>query len=251
MRSDLSTHPSLNPGATPYVDPWYRFARVIELVERHVPNISNATWLDLGSEVGQFLKLVQRKHRIQPTGIDNFDRSNVVEVCHKYFGLDIDDPDEVLDSSWRYVSRSLDKTGIALNEQFDFISALEILEHMTDTDAFLRDCRGHLRDGGHLVLSTPNINSLRNRIQVPLGIYPAGLEYRNIIHHVRLYNVPTLEEHLREHGFEVVAISGVNFLPARLLSYRFFRRIDAVLADRLPRLCGTIMVLSRRKPEQV
>ena len=87
------------------------------------------------------------------------------------------------DGLWRYFHRDLAE-GIHLHERFQFISALEVLEHMVDTDAFLKDCNEHLQSNGYLVLSTPNINSLRNRLTVPLGKYPAGLEYRNVIHHV-------------------------------------------------------------------
>lgn len=225
----------------PYRDPWYRFDRAISLLERHADIPVRSRWLDVGCQIGQFLRRLDARHEIISTGIDNFDQSNLVGVCREYFNIDITDPSEVFDDSWRYLCRLVDKVGFDIREKFDFISAMEILEHMVDTDAFLEECREHLEVGGHLIISTPNINSLRNRIQVPLGVYPAGMEYRNKIHHVRLYNVPALKSHLKEHGFDCVALTGASFLPARWLRHSLVRTIDARLADLFPALCGNII----------
>ena len=205
-------------------------------------------WLDIGCQIGQFIKYVGVRHRIDATGVDNFEAANVREVCRKYFHLDIRDPDEVLDDSWRYHCRLVDK-GFDLTERYGFISALEVLEHMLDTDAFLDECRHHIEDGGHLVISTPNLNSLRNRIGFPFGAYPNGLEYRMIIHHVRLYNAPALKSHVEEHGFRLVAMTGVNFLPARFLKHRIVRTIDKRLANLLPSLCGNLIALFEARRE--
>lgn len=62
-----------------------------------------------------------------------------------------------------------EKTGIAIDyrhaaaedlakagEQFDIVLALEIVEHVADTDAFIRACLQCLRPGGLLILSTLN-----------------------------------------------------------------------------------------------
>ena len=227
----------------PTKDPWYRFGRVISLLERHTPIPVGARWLDVGCQIGQFLRLLREEHQIIPTGIDDFNETDVVEICRKYLNLEVNDWRDVMDDSWRYLSRRIDKVGFNIDEKFPFISALEILEHMVDTDAFLKECRDHVEENGHLIISTPNINSLRNRVQVPFGIYPAGIEYKTLIHHVRLYNVSTLKSHLKEHGFQLVAITGVNFLPIRFLKNALVRRFDARLSDLFPSLCGNIIAI--------
>ncbi len=101
-----------------------------------------------------------------------------------------------------------------------------------------------------MVLTTPNINSLRNRASVPFGAYPTGLEYRNLIHHVRLYNVDKLRSHLVEQRFAVHWIRGVSFLPMRILKQGrpSTMNLDRRIANRLPQLCGNVMVLARKLP---
>src|SRR5580765_4299654 len=41
------------------------------------------------------------------------------------------------------------------NEEFDLIFAGEVIEHLVDTDGFLRELRRCMKLGGHLLLTTP------------------------------------------------------------------------------------------------
>jgi 2-polyprenyl-3-methyl-5-hydroxy-6-metoxy-1,4-benzoquinol methylase len=249
MKRDIGINEWFGKPIDPYGEPWYRFSRVISLIEREQVSIPiGIKWLDVGSQIGQFLKLLQARYKILPTGIDDFDENNVIEVCRKHMQLELKSVSEVLNSSWRYLSRRIERTGFDIQEKFPFISALEIIEHMIDTDAFIKECRTHLEDSGYLVVSTPNINSLRNRVKVPLGFYPSGMEYRTIDHHVRLYNAASLKSHIEEHGFRLIAVSGVNFLPKRFLRNNLITRIDNLLADFFPSLCGNIIALFEATP---
>ncbi len=51
------------------------------------------------------------------------------------------------------------------DEQFDFISCVEGIEHLQDQFQFVRECFRVLRPNGHLVLSTPNILNLASRLK--------------------------------------------------------------------------------------
>jgi SAM-dependent methyltransferase len=58
------------------------------------------------------------------------------------------------------------------NEQFDFISCIEGIEHLQDQFQFVRECCRILKPGGRLVLSTPNILNLGSRLKYLLsGFY--------------------------------------------------------------------------------
>jgi 2-polyprenyl-3-methyl-5-hydroxy-6-metoxy-1,4-benzoquinol methylase len=210
----------------------FRFQRCLDLLSAQGVEIPpNAVWLDLGCNQGQFLKMLAGRHRIRAVGFDNWDTA-----------LRTDDPGP----AWEYRQADLERE-LPWDTPVRFISAFEVLEHMVDTDGFLQRIFDRLTPGGWLLLSTPNINSLRNRVTVPLGRYPTGLEYRTVIHHVRLYNAQLLAKHLRDTGFEGISIRGVAFLP---FSSRFGEsRLSALLADRLPSLCSNIIAVAQ-KPDQ-
>lgn len=49
------------------------------------------------------------------------------------------------------------------DEKFDIIIAIEVMEHILDHEVFFRECSRILKPGGSLVISTPNILSLKSR----------------------------------------------------------------------------------------
>jgi len=52
---------------------------------------------------------------------------------------------------------------------FDFVVALEVLEHLLDHRRFFAECQRVLQDGGRFVVSTPNILSLKSRVRFLLS----------------------------------------------------------------------------------
>jgi 2-polyprenyl-3-methyl-5-hydroxy-6-metoxy-1,4-benzoquinol methylase len=206
----------------------FRFDRTVEALIDTGAQLSRETvWLDLGCNQGQFLRRLVAKYQLRAIGCDDWPASQKsMEDAHwDYFQADLD--------------RNLPWTGEA-----DVVSALEVLEHMVDTDGFLARVLRVLRPGGYLLLSTPNINSLRNRITVPLGVYPTGLEYRTVIHHVRLYNPTVLRNHLHASGFTNIGIRGVSFLP--MSSGLGTIAVSQQLAKLFPALCANIIAVAQR-----
>lgn len=206
----------------------FRFQRAIDLLLEVGGVIdTNSVWMDLGCHQGQFLKKIISQFSVRGIGSDDWNESQK-------------SPE---DSHWEYFKADLDQYCPG-PEEVDVISAFEVLEHMIDTDGFLRRIFEKLKPGGYVLISTPNINSLRNRVMVPFGAYPVGLEYRNQIHHVRLYNARILHSHLRDSGFIDIRVRGVSFLP---LSTPFgASRLSAKLADLAPSLCNNILAVGRK-----
>jgi len=62
------------------------------------------------------------------------------------------------------------------NKAFDLIFAGEVIEHLVDTDGFLSELNRCCKPGGHLLLTTPNLASLENRVRLLFGIYPQVAE---------------------------------------------------------------------------
>ena len=191
-------------------------------------NIGKKTeWLDLGCHQGQFLKLLIDKFSLYSIGSDDWKP----ELKSKE------------DSEWQYFQADFEQS-LPDCGAVDIVSALEVLEHITDTDKFLKQIYALLKPGGWILISTPNINSLRNRITVPFGIYPTGLEFRNLIHHVRLYNPAALRRQLSEIGFYDITAWGVSFLP--LSSNLGMSWMSQALANRFPSLCNNFLVVAKK-----
>ncbi|MDB5185588.1 MAG: Two-component response regulator [Candidatus Saccharibacteria bacterium] len=92
-------------------------------------------------------------------------------------------------------------------EKFDIVIAGEIIEHVFDTDLFIQKIADQLKDGGTLVITTPNVASLPRRIMLMLGINPV-LENRVIVDvtagHIRYFTFAELHKLLEDHGFEIL-----------------------------------------------
>lgn len=167
-------------------------------------------------------------------------------------GIDVYSPELARDTIWRYYQQDLNHTKSLPfpDATFSAITALEILEHIIDTDFFLKELIRVLKPGGYLFLSTPNINMLKNRFRVPLGLYPYGIEWHTVIHHVRLYNLATLRGHLEQTGFRVQRQRGTHLLPQRLLGSRTLLWLSNVLSRWFPQLASNL-VIECEKPKLV
>jgi glycosyltransferase involved in cell wall biosynthesis len=117
--------------------------------------------------------------------------------------------------------------GIPLDdESVDCIIAGEILEHLTNAGAFVREMRRAIRLGGSLVISVPNVTSLKYRVAWLLGRVPAHAARADYTYppsspayprgHVRDYNFREIGQLLDDNGFSVVESHGIGtFLRGR------------------------------------
>jgi len=92
--------------------------------------------------------------------------------------------------------------GIPLkSESFEYIVAGEVIEHLYDTDFILSELNRVLIKGGFLVLSVPNICSLRSRVKMLFGGLPIACAKRE---HIRDFNCSFMKEFLRKNKFKIV-----------------------------------------------
>jgi SAM-dependent methyltransferase len=83
-------------------------------------------------------------------------------------------------------------------ETFDYLLSFEVLEHIEDDLAALRQWTAHLRPGGRLIASVPAHQRKYDRVDASVG-------------HVRRYERAQLEELLRSAGYEHIAIFNYGF----------------------------------------
>ena len=131
---------------------------------------------------------------------------------------------------------------------FDAVVAAEVIEHVIDTDHLLAEIARVLRPGGALVITTPNLASLENRLRLLLGRYPmwmdVGVEGAG---HLRYYTPRMLRHQLARHGLRVERHVGnwVPLVPQRWLDDRRAPWL-AITGDWWPSLAMGIVMKARR-----
>lgn len=104
------------------------------------------------------------------------------------------------------------------NKFFDVILAGEIIEHILDTDQFLKKIYKHLKDDGILILTTPNLASFGRRLLLLIGKNPFievsnKREVNNFlpVGHVRYFVKGSLYKLLEYYGFNIVELTADSF----------------------------------------
>ncbi|MFM7027883.1 MAG: bifunctional 2-polyprenyl-6-hydroxyphenol methylase/3-demethylubiquinol 3-O-methyltransferase UbiG [Chakrabartia sp.] len=96
--------------------------------------------------------------------------------------------------------------------QFDLVTSMEVIEHVTDVEAFLAALVAHLAPGGLLILSTPNRTSLSRLAMITLGegfgAIPKGTHDWD-----KFLTPDELQPMLAQAGLKVNDVSGIAFSP--------------------------------------
>lgn len=128
---------------------------------------------------------------------------------------------------------------------FDYIFAGEIIEHLQDTDFFMREVKRVLKPDGTLILTTPNFLSLGRRIHYLFGkgIYMEASFHlpKNAAGHIRYFTFETLRELISYHSFDPI----VDFSDIVTFTSSGFGSM--LLAKIFPTLGRSIILFARNK----
>jgi ubiquinone/menaquinone biosynthesis C-methylase UbiE len=92
----------------------------------------------------------------------------------------------------------------------DIVIAGEIIEHLINPFRFLLEIKRVLKNGGQLIISTPNEVDLKSRIKVLFGRLPTNCARAfptvedQIFNHKADYNLSIFKEMLSKSGFKIV-----------------------------------------------
>lgn len=104
---------------------------------------------------------------------------------------------------------------LALDERFDSIFMLNVLEHVLDPAIALRKAASLLRPGGAVIVHVPNADAINRRIAVAMGTLLSCDELSpydvNIAGHRRSYTLESLRSEVERAGLGVVATGGVFY----------------------------------------
>lgn len=107
-----------------------------------------------------------------------------------------------------------------LEEAFDLVTCLEVIEHVPDPAALIRQCAARLRPGGSLFLSTINRTPLAWLLTVAAAEYLMRLIPPGTHDWSRFIKPSELAAMLRAAGLEVRDVSGLRYHP---LAHRWQR----------------------------
>lgn len=105
---------------------------------------------------------------------------------------------------------------------FDAVFSIEGFEHLENGFAFLREARRVLKPGGLLVLTTPNIVSLRSRVRYfASGFFhkdprPLDEDGHHPLHHIGLTTFPELRYALHTSGFRLLEVGCTHWKAVSL-----------------------------------
>ena len=168
-----------------------------------------------------------------------------------------------LNKGWPYAS-----------EMFDCVVSIEAVEHLENPWHLIREANRVLRPGGKLLVTTPNVLSIRSRLSYLLYGYPnyfhymierdSGTEKERPVDHINPVGFLELRHVLARSGFRVEQICANRLLKQRSLTYRLIRQLvrkrgrthgredpaksqvrDVLLSD--PLLFGEILIVKAAK----
>jgi len=132
----------------------------------------------------------------------------------------------------------------------DLVIALEVIEHLFDTDFFLTEIYRILKPGGLLILSTPNLASITNRLKLLLGGYPKYLEYSSQgAGHLHLYTLPILRSQIISAKLRILVSASPNFLCPFITKSWFpksLKNLFMSLGDYLPQFGSHLLIVAQK-----
>lgn len=132
------------------------------------------------------------------------------------------------------------------NNSVDGVFMGELLEHLFDTRTILAECFRVIKPGGVLVLTTPNLAGLQDRIEFLWGRSPRHVNplHRYLHLHIRPFTAKTLFATIRASGFVPIELRSNHIVFRWGESFRIRSRLFARV---FPSLGGSLIV-SAQKP---
>ncbi|GGD59040.1 bifunctional 2-polyprenyl-6-hydroxyphenol methylase/3-demethylubiquinol 3-O-methyltransferase UbiG [Croceicoccus mobilis] len=97
---------------------------------------------------------------------------------------------------------------------YDLVTAMEVLEHVADKQAFIGQLADRLADGGLMILSMPN-RTLKSKLLLVEGAERLGMVPRGTHHWDDFVTPEELEELLRAAGLVMGEVRGIAFSALR------------------------------------
>jgi methionine biosynthesis protein MetW len=131
------------------------------------------------------------------------------------------------------------------DSSFDIVHSNQVIEHVRDTDCFMREIRRLLRPDGYVLLSTNNLASWHNIASLVLGWQPMPCNVSDLVNvgnpfdlfdhrecasrgqmHLRVFTARALKELAIYHGLRPLADRSAGYYPLPGRAGRHLARLD-------------------------
>jgi methionine biosynthesis protein MetW len=154
--------------------------------------------LDLGCSQGLLARPLREK-KVGVTGVDLAPPEGLAAELEEYYQHDLEQP--------------LD---LPIGREFDYVVVSDVIEHLRNRTQLLRGARRYLKEGGRLIISTPNIALWFYRLSLVVGRFEYGP--RGVLDetHVHLFTRATFRREIEKAGFFVLQ-ERVTALPFEIV----------------------------------
>lgn len=170
-----------------------RVNKVVDLIKKHsnVLSVNHPKLLDIGCADGRIGSQIIKSTKFQVYGVDS---SNI----------------NVTKSKKQQIIASTQNVEGKLNFKdnfFDLVFAGEIIEHLFDTKHFLSEINRVLKPNGILIITTPNLAHLPDRIRFLRGLNPTNVSsIHPFLHlHIRPFTLNMIIYALNTTGFSLIS----------------------------------------------
>lgn len=152
------------------------------------------------------------------------------ELLHRKLGMEIQCGD-IAPERFKYNDIlcgkvDLNKTWPYPDSYFDFVTCIEGIEHLENPFHLIREANRVLREGGSLIITTPNIASLRSRMQYLLYAFHVHFDYMvDPAEHINPISFIEIRYALNGNGFRIEAIQTNRLLKKHSVFYNFLKLI--------------------------
>lgn len=241
-------------------DDYYRFFKMNLIIGEIIKNkaLNKITIVDIGSGNGYLMKYIKencnQKIEFKFIGVDKY-------VKEKAFNFQL-------------INQDVEET-ISLPGNFaDIVIAAEIIEHINNTNGFIKEIYRILKKDGEVLLTTPNLSSYFNRLLLFFGYQPYHSEVSNeesgfglgVIYkilgrskygnktagHLRLFTLRALKDFIEFHEFKIIQYYPVYFSHSREDNKRkflikIFFMFDKIISLSFPFMASGLIIHFKRR----